>query len=134
MRYHAKNALAAGGATPWVYEARDCTLEATSMQLVRILIGKVEKKDRLESVMSSVPIVQDDEEWNCVIWVKEAMARLKADGKAMGTSQLEWQTVRDAAMSYVQQKKDQHRFDGRGNFNTSSPATYDLLDGKETIP
>jgi hypothetical protein len=30
-------------------------------------------------------------------------------------------------------KKDQHRFDGRGKFDTSQVPTYDLIQGKETI-
>lgn len=42
--------------------------------------------------------------------------------------------MRDDAMGYCQRKKDQHRFDGKGNFDTSKAATYDLIEGKETIP
>ncbi len=38
-----------------------------------------------------------------------------------------WQAVRDAAMWYIQKKK-------AGNFNMKYAATYNLLDGKETIP
>lgn len=33
----------------------------------------------------------------------------------------------------AQKKKDQHRFDGKGKFDTSQVPTYDLIQGKETI-
>ena len=118
----------------WVFEAKDCSLEATNMLLVRLVIGKVEKRNRFEQILRSIPIVQGDDQWNCVIWVKEALERLKADGKAIGTSQLDWKMVRDAAMDYVQKKREQHRFDAGAGFDMSKPATFDLLEGKETIP
>lgn len=55
----------------------------------------------------------------------------------MGTSQLDWQIVRDTAMRYIEEKKTQHRFDGKakkGQFDNHKPATFDLLTGKELIP
>jgi len=117
----------------WVYEEISCTLEATNMLLVRVLIGKVEQRDRLESLMGSVPVVQDNAAWNCVSWVKEALRKLQADGRAIGTSQLDWKAVRDAAINYVERKKEQHRFDGNGNFNLKKAATFDLLAGVEVV-
>ena len=119
----------------WIYEARTCNVFMTTMLLVRIMVGKVERKDRLEEIMRSVPIVQGDPEWNCVLWVKEALARLKVDGKAMGTSQIDWQRVRDAAMEYVQRKRDEHRFESSsaGTFDMRKPPTFDLVEGKEVI-
>lgn len=68
-----------------------------------------------------------------MIWVKEVLEGLEADGKAMGTSVLEWERVRDEAMKYCQRKKDQHRFDGQGSYDSSKAPTYDLIEGKETI-
>lgn len=104
------------------------------MLLVRVMIGKVEKKDRLENVMRSVPVVQGDVAWNCVVWIREALKRLQEDGKAMGTAMLEWQTVRNATMEYAQRKRSQHRFDGQGNFDMQKAATFDLLAGVEIVP
>jgi hypothetical protein len=59
-----------------------------------------------------------------VIWVKEVLEGLNADGKAMGTSLLEWESER---------KRDQHRFDGQGSYDSSKAPTYELVEGKETI-
>jgi hypothetical protein len=36
-------------------------------------------------------------------------------------------------MSYCQEKKDEHRFDGKGSFDTTRVATFDLIRGQETI-
>lgn len=118
----------------WYFEERDVGLLATSMLLVRIMIGKVENMNRLVRTLRKVPIRPEQAGWNCVGWVKEALEALNADGKALGTSVTEWQAIRDGAMWYVQKKKDEHRFDGKGNFDMKYAATYDLLDGKETIP
>lgn len=132
-RYHAKEAPRAGGGSEWRFEERQCELIATSMLLVRLLIGKVEDGNRLAEILRKTPIRQNQAGWNCVHWVKEALEGLKADGKALGTSIVEWETVRDQAMGYCQRKKEQHRFDGRGNFDMKKAPTYDLIERKETI-
>ena len=126
--------MTAAGQSEWFFEEKDVTLLATSMLLVRIMIGKVEKIERLVSTLRKVPIRQGQMGWNCVGWVKEALEALNADGKALGTSVTEWQAVRDGVMWYIQKKRAEHRFDGKGNFNMKYAATYDLMDGKETIP
>jgi hypothetical protein len=133
MRYHAKNTPMHGG-SQWLFEEHDCSLAPSNMLLVRVMVAKVEKKDRLISVLRNTPIKQGQQGWNCVSWVKEALERLKADGKALGRGITEWKLVRGAAMGYCQRKKDQHRFDGTGNFDMSKAPTYDLIEGKEIIP
>ncbi|KAL9098956.1 MAG: hypothetical protein Q9163_005475 [Psora crenata] len=120
----------------WLFEERSISLEAADMLLVRVIIGKVIDAENLRRVMRNVQIRSNDPVWNCVIWVKDALAKL-AEGKAMGTSQLNWQTVREAALRYVEEKKAQHRFDGKaenGWFIPRKPPTFDLLTGKEVIP
>lgn len=134
MRYHAKERMVASGRSEWVFEEKEVSLLATSMLLVRIVIGKIEKMDRLVEILRVVPIRGEEDGWNCVGWVKEALQVLNADGRALGTSLTEWQRVRDGAMQYVHKKKAEHRFDGEGDYNMKYAATYDLLEGKETTP
>jgi len=117
----------------WVYEEKVIPLVATNMLLVRIMIGKVTNMERLKETLRGVPIVQGDPEWNCVSWVKNALKAFQDDSKALGTCQIDWERVRDAAMDYCQDKKDQHRFDGTRNFDTSKAPTYDLLEEREVI-
>jgi hypothetical protein len=118
----------------WIYEEKTVPLLATNMLLVRVMIGKVVDMERLERALRSVPIVQNNPEWNCVIWVRNALEALHVDGKALGTCEIHWTTVRDTAMKYCQDKKDQHRFDGKGDFNMRKAPTYDLLERREVIP
>ncbi|KAK8199913.1 hypothetical protein HDK77DRAFT_213966 [Phyllosticta capitalensis] len=118
----------------WQLEERSTTVLATNALLVRVMIGKVEKKSRLVDLIRGTPIRPNQTGWNCVEWVKEALARIQADGKAVGTGVLEWNTVRDGALMFCKRKKDQHRFDGKGKFDMERAATYDLIERKETVP
>lgn len=85
MRYHAKERLKKSGGSEWLFEERSTPLAPTNMLLVRVIIGKVENNERLVSVLRTTPIRQGDPSWNCVGWVKEALDRLKVDGKALGS-------------------------------------------------
>lgn len=134
MRYHAKESITGPNGSAWVFDERPTSLAATSMLLVRVMIAKVEDKDRLISILRNTPIRQGVTGWNCVGWVQEALQSLASDKKALGTGVTEWAKVRDAAMEYCQRKKDAHRFDGKGNYDMTKAATYDLLERKETIP
>ena len=132
MRYHAKE-LATPSGTQWSFEELDIPTAPTGMLLVRIMLGKIEDRARVLHVLRNTPIRQGQPDWNCVTWVMEVLEGLRADGRAMGTSVLKWARVRDAAMDYCQRKKDQHRFDGQGSYDTSKASTYDLIERKETI-
>jgi hypothetical protein len=133
VRYHAKERPKLGGGSEWFFEERECPLAPTSMLLVRIMVGKVVDSNRLIQTLRNTPIRQGQPGWNCVSWVQEGLEMLKADTKALGTSVIEWDKVRSEAMGYCQQKKDQHRFDGQGNFDMRKVPTYDLMERKEII-
>lgn len=138
-RFHVKEKLTnVGGHLQriWKYEKRTIGTAATAMILVRITVAKVKDRDRLKSIFNRVPVRSDNPEWNCVEWVKEALANLQADGRALGTSCLDWETIRDTAMWYVQSKEADHRFDGQalpGQFDTEQVPTWDLLVQVETM-
>ncbi|KAL2811547.1 hypothetical protein BDW59DRAFT_177083 [Aspergillus cavernicola] len=133
VRYHAKEKPKLGGGSEWFFEERECPLAPTSMLLVRITIGKVADTSRSVDILRNTPIRQGQPGWNCVSWVKEALEGLNADTKSLGTNVTEWSRVRNAAMDYCQRKKDQHRFDGQGNFDMRRVPTYDLMEQKEII-
>ncbi|KAG2022069.1 hypothetical protein GB937_004163 [Aspergillus fischeri] len=128
VRYHAKERLGLGGGSEWFFEERECQLTPTSILLVRIMVGKVADGNRLVEILRNTPIRQGQPGWNC-----EALDKLKVDSKALGTSVIEWEKVRNEAMNYCQRKKDQHRFDGQGNFDSDKVPTYDLMERKEII-
>ena len=129
MRFHAKESITKEGVSAWVFEEKESSL----MVLVRVMIAKVNNRDRLISILRNVPIRPHVLGWNCVEWVKEALELLEKDGKALGNSVTEWRTVRNAAMDYCQRKKDEHRFDGKAQFDMITVPTYDLLEKRETV-
>jgi hypothetical protein len=101
--------------------------------LSRVLVAKVANMERLDDVVQGIPAQQGKPGWNSVLWVQEVLQGLKEDSKALGTSIVDWKEVRDAAMSYVQRKKDEHRFNGEGDFDMHKAPTFDLIEGKETV-
>lgn len=106
------------------------------MLLVRVTIGKVKDKSRLESIFRNIPVRPQVAGWNCVAWVKEAVETALQDEKALGTSKkkLDWKSIRDVAMWYVEKKKSAHRFDGQGQYDQNKAATWDMLEGVERMP
>lgn len=117
----------------WVFEELTVSMLTTQMILVRVVLAKVENVEKLVQLLRQIPIRQGEEGWNCVYWVKEALAQVEKSKGVVGTSVLDWETLRDAALTYCQRKKDEHRFDGKGKYDTQRVATYDLIQKKETI-
>jgi hypothetical protein len=133
-RYHIKNQIdPETGRERWVYEEFDVPMQPTGMLLVRILIAKVEKPNRLGQLLSRVTLVQDDTDWNCKNWVKDSLRALEEDGKSLGTAQTDWAYVQQMAYWYVDLKKSQKRFDGTGDWDVMKVPTFDVLVNQETI-
>ncbi|KAF5648496.1 uncharacterized protein FTJAE_1329 [Fusarium tjaetaba] len=136
-RFHAKERIYSGTQSVWEFSEQETGTASTLMILVRIQIAKVKSLKKLGATLRSVPVRGVQPGWNCVEWVKEAVAALQNNKDALGTAVLDWTTVRDTAMWYVEQKALQHRFDGQaapGQFDTSRVSTYSLLERKELVP
>ena len=133
LRLQAKDPPSLDGKTRWVYEETEIPLLTEKMILIRVMIGKVRRRQRLLSIARNLPLVQDDPEWNCVIWVKDTLNALQADKRAMGSSILDWATVRSETINYIETKKAQRRFEDGSGFDSTRPATWDLLQRKEII-
>ncbi|KAI4853172.1 hypothetical protein E4T44_01006 [Aureobasidium sp. EXF-8845] len=134
VRYHARERMKQDGNSEWEFEEAPTTMLPARMIMVRILIAKIESREKLAEILKQIPIRQGQQGWNCVGWIKEALSKLQESTNVTGRSVLEWGVVRNAAMSYCQKKKDQHRFDGEGKFDTTRVATFDLIQGGETVP
>lgn len=103
------------------------------MILVRIMLAKVESTDKLAQLLRQIPIGQREEGgWNCVAWVREALLCIERSRGVVGTSVLVWEEVREAALSYCRQKRDQRRFDGSGKYDSTQVPTFDMVLMKET--
>lgn len=123
-----------GSSTEWIFDEKEMAKLWSAALLAKVVVAKVTDLERLKGIVRGIPIVQGDPNWNCVRWVEHALAAIQADGKAVGTSILDWVTVRDAAKRYVEEKKAARRYAGNSGFNMYKAATYDLLDGREIVP
>lgn len=132
--YDAKERPNREGGSEWYFEERACSLRPTAMLLVRVVIGKIEDEAKLATTLRSVPVRQSVPGWNCVSWIIEALQKLEANSKALGTSVTGWSSVRNGVMSYVRRKTDEHRFDGQASYDMGKAATFDLIEGKELVP
>ena len=119
--------------TRWEYEELEISISPTRMILVRVTVAKVIKWERMEQILRAVPIVQNDPNWTCRTWVRDALANLVADEGVLGTSVSDWTTVEITCKRYVREKKDQHRFDGQVQWDMEKVPTWDLIENKETV-
>lgn len=134
IRYHARERVQPDGTVKWLFEEVPATMAMTQRILVRLVIAKVENVSSLAYELRKVPIRQGQPGWNCVSWVKEALAKLQASQGILGTGIVAWRAVRDGAMGYCQKKKDQGRFRDSALFDGSRVPTFDLIEEKEMIP
>ncbi|PYH80094.1 hypothetical protein BO82DRAFT_366312 [Aspergillus uvarum CBS 121591] len=116
VRYHAKERLTVEGKSEFIFEESEVSPQ---MVLVCVAVAKILNKDRTVNILRDTAIGQDSPGWNCVSWVQEALHALNVDSRALGARIPDWERVRDAVMVYCQRKKDQHRFNGKGNFDKS---------------
>lgn len=85
IRYHSNNLPIPDGVR-WVFEKATTSFKPQNLLLVRIIIGKVIDKDRLDAVFDRVPVRGDVDGWNCIARIKEALGLLEEDGEAIGAS------------------------------------------------
>ncbi|KAF2154252.1 hypothetical protein K461DRAFT_292916 [Myriangium duriaei CBS 260.36] len=136
-RFHAKNEPSSSDSV-WIYEHHTVENVLERALLVRVCVAKINRPGRMEDLLAQVPVYPDNQpNWNCVAWVKTALEALDKESGIcgiLGPRRVDWETVRTEALDYVRMKKAAHRFDGKGDFDQSKAATYDLLTGKELIP
>ncbi|KAI1804868.1 hypothetical protein F4811DRAFT_517999 [Daldinia bambusicola] len=128
-RYHVRNP---GGT--WIYE--DVSLrnvKSTINLLARVLIAKITDEKRLLEIFRSTPVVQNDPNFSCRTWLVDALSRISADGKAVGTAVLEWEKIEKSARSYVEEKTATGRY-GAGVDMTAAKPVWDLLEQQEIMP
>ncbi|XPS94026.1 hypothetical protein M3J09_003352 [Ascochyta lentis] len=129
-RYHVKNHPITG----WTYdEIAISNVRSTNTLLARIVIAKVENEQRLGAILRGIPIINGDPNWRCRSWVAQALVEIAKDGNCVGSSQLDWETIEAFARQYVAQKTTAGRYTKADDMLKPKP-TYDLIEGKETVP
>ena len=94
----------------WSYEARAGTIRAAVQMLIRLRIGRITDADQVRQIARAVPVRNDDPKWNCVSWIREALARLDAADGIVVDKQLNFEVILKAALEYMMQKESVNRF------------------------
>lgn len=101
--------------------------------LARIVIAKIKDENRLIEIFRTTPVVQNDPGWHCRDWMADVLDRIKQDGRAVGTADLDWARVERLARSYVEKKSSDGRY-GEGADMSKDKPTWDMLEWEEVIP
>ncbi|EEQ29210.1 hypothetical protein McanMca71_007917 [Microsporum canis] len=129
-RYHVKNSPMG----QWTFEETKVrNVKNTISLLARILIGKIEDEERLIKIFRELSIVHNDPNWRCRTWVAKALDEIKKDGKAVGTSVLDWEKIEKTARKYVGDKAAGGRYQTADDLRHPKP-TWDMLENKERLP
>ncbi|KFY16275.1 hypothetical protein V492_01451 [Pseudogymnoascus sp. VKM F-4246] len=126
MKYHCKNIITVTDGTvsiPWVYEAVKVDPDSDPRIVVRILLGDVNRIDQVDSLLESVPVGEGSkEDFNCVSWVRDALLQLHQAEVIIRGDISDWESVERTALAYVNEKKQQGRFES-GWLDHGTPAT-----------
>ncbi|KAJ6133823.1 hypothetical protein N7523_000145 [Penicillium sp. IBT 18751x] len=140
IRFDAIKKMTTNGPVWQLVEETTSLLPGTTMVLVRVMIGKIIDKERLLSVLRETPVRAHEPRpahqiYTCAVWVQEALESIKQDGRAMGTSVLDWNSIRDTAMWFVKHHVERTNSDRGtkrdGGYNLNKVATWDSLDERE---
>ncbi|KAG1832061.1 hypothetical protein EV424DRAFT_1369498 [Suillus variegatus] len=96
--YHTVNTIQSGvkfnlnGMPEWRYEHKAINGLREGMVIGRVLVAKlpvhkplVTQAERINDILAQVPLVQNDAQWNCLVWLIEALAALRAKGGDFST-------------------------------------------------
>jgi hypothetical protein len=139
MQYHAKNTIQLGvSGQPWVFEASKLGDSDTRYRLLtRVLIAKIGDPSSVDTTLWAVPIVQGDPDWNCISWVKSAIAKLDADGVLSKSKVVDWDTIDQRCRDYVAKKKEARRWRGSADpissYKSVKIPTWDMLKEREVV-
>ena len=135
-RYRAREIMTAPIHNPlqevpwWEYEEQTIGMGPTLGIMVRVLVGKVRRKDRLVSIIRGVPMRPETQDWSCLSWVEEVLDALREDGTVLGAPAPPWIRIRDTAVQFAQEKEAARRFDsppGDWGFDRTKVPTFDVL-------
>lgn len=100
--------------------------------LARVLIAKVEDHEHLAAIVRSQPVVQNDPSWRCRTWIAGVLNELARDGKAVGTSELDWEKIEATARQYVVSKLAAGRY-GNSDLVVKPKPTWDMIENREIV-
>jgi hypothetical protein len=108
---HARNYFSGPESVTWYFEEVHVLAKGTSKLLTSIPIGEIVDMDNLLEILRDIPIRQEDVEWNCVTWIRQALDDLSHDSSAIKLEAIgrDWPKLRDSVMEAAAQKAAQYQ-------------------------
>ena len=130
LRCHVKNHPLNG----WVYEEVELqNVTSTNNLLARLVIAKIEDEKRLLKILKRTAIKHGDPNFRCRTWMADALSRIsKAEPRAVGTSELDWNKIERKGRRYVEKKAAEGRYLEAERMAEPKP-TWDMMEQKEIV-
>ncbi|KAI9740083.1 MAG: hypothetical protein M1818_004834 [Claussenomyces sp. TS43310] len=136
-KFHCKNIIQSIDGSikiPWIYEVTRVNPEHDRQILVAVVLGELRDADLAARLFAEVPVIQDDPNFNCVIWVQRALSEVYQAKILLTTPIFDWDKIQKTALQYVTTKKQQGRFMSDWRGDSSRVPTFDMVLGQETVP
>lgn len=117
--FHVINSLSPGVATmpgqkpSWRYESKPANVLKSSTITGRVLVAKLSGSESVEaqarhidSIIRSVPLVQNNDSWTCVTWVKQALGTLKAAGGDFASIPVLTENLENEIITFAEKAKE----------------------------
>lgn len=140
-RYHVAHLDQDQEAGKYLFEEQDIsTSPSLQTGLIRVTVAKVTDEARLQAILRTIQVRQDDTAFNCLAWVREAFVKLHQDGKSLKSylKEDDWGAVESCARKYCKRKRDIGRWQEdrlpRGLWNMDKISTFNFWENRETTP
>lgn len=99
LRINARNYHNSTDSTSWYYEEIKVPIGDTPKLLAQKHIGNIVNLDDSLETLRDIPLRQGDPEWNCVVWVQQALEALRSEYGGMKVGpETDWATLREEVM------------------------------------
>ncbi|TID26769.1 hypothetical protein E2P81_ATG01232 [Venturia nashicola] len=99
LRINARNYHNSLDTTAWYYEEIKVPIGDTPKLLCQKYIGDIINLEAALETLRDIPLRQGDPEWNCVLWVQDALEVLRGEyGGTKFEAELEWLALREEVM------------------------------------
>lgn len=99
LRINARNYHNSVDSTAWYYEEIKVRIGDTPKLLAQKHIGDITNLEDSLETLRDIPLRQGDSEWNCVMWIQEALDALRGEfGGTKFQSEVDWVALREEVM------------------------------------
>ena len=102
------------------------------MLLARFTVAELVDLSSFPKAVDTVHVPQDDPHFNCSVWVRDAI-RAADEGGCFGRKCIDWMLIEVKAEMYMAEKCRVGRWEQEGPWEQNMPATWSMLENRETV-